>query len=1206
MAVNLGRVILIFSVVLATFLLECRANDILGCGGFVKSHANLDFSKIEIGLYTKDGALKERTECAPTNGYYFLPLYEKGEYVLKVHPPAGWSFEPSQVELLVDGETDRCSSGQDINFTFNGFGITGKVITAGQSEGPSGVSVQLVNEKGDKRETVTAAGGEFHFTPVIPGKYTVKASHPKWKLEPSQAVVQVKEGNTVLVAGALAVKGYDVAGSVSSHGNPLAGLHVLLYSKENPKFRVEGCQTALLQGVPDSPICYSVTDASGVFSFGLVPAGDYSLLALAKSPGQAIVQYNVRPDSVKFTVKHDSQFIKDAFEVTGYTLTGSVSTGAGQPLAGARVSLDGQAAGVTDSAGKYTLRAAAPGAHAVSFQHEQCELDDVKLTISPNGAVSLPEARVARWKVCGTVTPSEPRNVLIQAETSSLVQSVAISNDGKGKWCTYLPMGVYNINVEVSDKEQKDGLQFYPLSERVTVSSAPVEGVMFSQLYCEVQGKVQCAVPQCRNLAVTLKSLANGNGKELVTRTKEADGSYSFSNVLPGTVQLSVSEDALCWRDAALTVRVAAAAARAPPFVHSGYRVTVRAKYDATVKYTGATSKDSGEFEVKAPSTRVCLSAADRYSLTPRSCHRYEPETVIVDTTKDVTDVTLTAVAHATEIEIVSPHKVSDLRLQLTGSASADTVGPLTGEPAGGNYVYRHTFYLKTHEVSALTATSSSLLFSPPSQQLTAAGCQRVPLSARAAVTLRGRVVPAVAGAVVTVTSDSSDLKLSMTTGPDGAYSFGPLDAAQHYTVTAEKESYVMGAREANGDISARRLAEIVVTVQDEATGQALEGAVVSLSGGSYRKNLITGPSGSLRFSSLAPAQYYLKPLLKEYRFSPPATIVNLPQGQLEEVVCKGTRVAHSCFGSLVSISGGAWAGATVTAAPLTEGKKCTEEHATTAADGGFRHLVTAAPLTEGKKCTEEHATTTADGGFRIRGLLPECRYSLQLRDSSVPELAGLRLVTPTQVIEKDISGVRLIAIQPHQLTDATVLIHAPNVDHYKSLRLKLALEDNPASPVYTTKLDAAGYHGNNNPGLMYVLPRLPADNKTYVLTVESSLSKATHSYEDEVVYFTSDGQYKSFDIEFAPKVKSGDQELRQTSLLVVPLLAALGAAFLYRDVLIAQLIEAASGALDRARVKTTRVQRPEVLDKASIDQIVSSVNAAGKKQGKKKTPFSN
>lgn len=29
---------------------KCIANDILGCGGFVKSHVTLDYSKIEIGL----------------------------------------------------------------------------------------------------------------------------------------------------------------------------------------------------------------------------------------------------------------------------------------------------------------------------------------------------------------------------------------------------------------------------------------------------------------------------------------------------------------------------------------------------------------------------------------------------------------------------------------------------------------------------------------------------------------------------------------------------------------------------------------------------------------------------------------------------------------------------------------------------------------------------------------------------------------------------------------------------------------------------------------------------------------------------------------------------------------------------------------------------------------------------------------------------
>lgn len=99
--------------------------------------------------------------------------------MLKVHPPAGWSFEPSQAELNVDGATDPCSTGQDINFAFNGFGITGRVITAGQTLGPSGIAVQLINDNGETRDTVTAAGGDFHFTPVIPGKYTLKATHPK-------------------------------------------------------------------------------------------------------------------------------------------------------------------------------------------------------------------------------------------------------------------------------------------------------------------------------------------------------------------------------------------------------------------------------------------------------------------------------------------------------------------------------------------------------------------------------------------------------------------------------------------------------------------------------------------------------------------------------------------------------------------------------------------------------------------------------------------------------------------------------------------------------------------------------------------------------------------------------------------------------------------------------------------------------------------
>ena len=35
--------------------------------------------------------------------------------------------DPSSVELNIDGSTDKCSKGEDINFIFTGFTLSGKV-----------------------------------------------------------------------------------------------------------------------------------------------------------------------------------------------------------------------------------------------------------------------------------------------------------------------------------------------------------------------------------------------------------------------------------------------------------------------------------------------------------------------------------------------------------------------------------------------------------------------------------------------------------------------------------------------------------------------------------------------------------------------------------------------------------------------------------------------------------------------------------------------------------------------------------------------------------------------------------------------------------------------------------------------------------------------------------------------------------------------
>lgn len=97
-----------------------------------------------------------------------------------MQPPPGWSFEPTKVNLIVDGTSDLCSQGKDINFDFKGFGITGKVESFKSKIGPAGVHVQLKSHSGDDvRTTITSTDGSFFFTPVIPGKYVVTTSHNK-------------------------------------------------------------------------------------------------------------------------------------------------------------------------------------------------------------------------------------------------------------------------------------------------------------------------------------------------------------------------------------------------------------------------------------------------------------------------------------------------------------------------------------------------------------------------------------------------------------------------------------------------------------------------------------------------------------------------------------------------------------------------------------------------------------------------------------------------------------------------------------------------------------------------------------------------------------------------------------------------------------------------------------------------------------------
>ena len=97
-----------------------------------------------------------------------------------------------------------------------------------------------------------------------------------------------------------------------------------------------------------------------------------------------------------------------------------------------------------------------------------------------------------------------------------------------------------------------------------------------------------------------------------------------------------------------------------------------------------------------------------------------------------------------------------------------------------------------------------------------------------------------------------------------------------------------------------------------------------------------------MTFKSLSPGEYYLRPMMKEYKFNPSSKVINVQEGLTVEVKLTGNRVAFSAYGTVTSLNGQPEAGLLVEAQGQSECSSYLEE-----------------------------ATTEENGNFRIRGLQP-------------------------------------------------------------------------------------------------------------------------------------------------------------------------------------------------------------------------------------------
>ncbi|CAJ1874972.1 unnamed protein product [Sphenostylis stenocarpa] len=1037
------------------------ADSIYGCGGFVEASSSLvksrkqtdnklDYSDVTVELQTVDGLVKDRTQCAP-NGYYFIPVYDKGSFVIKINGPPGWTWDPEKVPVVVDN--NGCNGNEDINFRFTGFTISGRVVGAVGGEscsvksgGPSNVKVELLTLSGDLVSSVlTSSSGSYLFTNIIPGKYELRASNPDMEVEVKGSTqVELGFGNRV-VDDVFFVPGYSISGFVVAQGNPIVGVHIFLYSDDVSEVEcLQGSATGPRQGMA---LCHAASDADGKFTFNSIPCAEvepskellkhvinvshrewsYELVPYYK--GENTV-FDVSPPSVSVNVKHQHVTVPQKFQVTGFSVGGRVVDGNGMGVEGVKIIVDGYERSITDNQGYYKLDQVTSKHYTIQAQKEHYKFKKLdNYMVLPNMA-SIEDMSAISYNLCG----------LVRMANGDLKAKVALTHgpdnvkpqkkqtDENGNFCFEVLPGEYRLSAIAANPENAAGLMFSPSYIDVVVKS-PLLNIEFSQALVNIHGAVSCKEKCGPFVSVNLVRQVEKHNEERKTISLTTESfEFQFTDVIPGKYRLEVKhsspesitlEDNWCWEQSFIDVTVGPEDLEGILFVQKGYWVNVISTHNVD----GYLTQHDGSIvnlKIQKGSQHICLEHPGVHDFHfVDSCIFFGSSSVKINTS-DQSPIHLTGAKYLLKGQInVDSGSLDALPENIGVDVKHDGAGVIDYATATlksyakdqkDTAIFEYSVWANLGEKLTFVPWDSrndgqkKLLFYPREHQVSVTddNCQAyIPtFSCQVGAYIEGSVSPPLSGVHIRVFAaggssitalKSGELVLETTTDTDGSYVAGPLYNDIGYDVEASKPGYHL-KQVAPHSFTCQKLSQIFVHIhhKDDAK-ESIPSVLLSLSGDNgYRNNSVSGTGGTFQFDNLFPGMFYLRPVLKEYAFSPPAQAIELGAGEFREVIFQATRVAYSATGVVTLLSG----------QPKGE--------------------VSVEARSESKGYFEE-TVTDSSGNYRLRGLQPDTVYVVKVARRDAVGSSNVERASPDSIAVKvgneDIKGLDFIVFEEPEMT---------------------------------------------------------------------------------------------------------------------------------------------------------------------------------------------
>ena len=605
------RYLLLLSVLLISGV-EC--SEVQGCNGMVRTRYPLNLSLVTLHLHSQDEVLRFSTECAPNDGYFFIPLsdLEGVEQIItiKLEAPKGWNFNSNAIAININFNTDTCALGEDIVFEFVGFSVGGNVVSYGLDTGPEGVKIDM--RQGDQLVSSVKSGvnGEFLFRNILPGDYSLRGSHAEFNV--TRSVLEfVVSNDAVDVGRSIQVLGYEISGNVFHEKTGIKDVQILLISaKTAVSMQTGSCLESigkLENELKQTPMLFCVTasDEEGKFKLSSIPPGEYSLVPTYKSEK---TKFHIRPELLKTGISHSNVVLDLSFQVTGFEVYGTVvNLGASKELVGiegVRIELsrtDGTRLETrSDNFGAYHFSEIQAGYYVVTAQLIGYEFEEITAHLTPT-QTEIPTLFPSKFEITGKI---ELKKVVVLDEFIQNTEieffsdrSFEVKLEKDLSFRILLPKGSYRFSPKLTDQLIGKGIVFTPESINVTVTVNPQSGFLFSQILSSISVSTHCIGP-CLAFSTVLTEKSIQIQSTQVTIPNGITGTTEYRDLLMGEYSVKLEDELRCWGDREVTLTVGEESGNVD-FQQEGFTLEISSTHETSLSLIHSSAKYEEKQQLK-------------------------------------------------------------------------------------------------------------------------------------------------------------------------------------------------------------------------------------------------------------------------------------------------------------------------------------------------------------------------------------------------------------------------------------------------------------------------------------------------------------------------------------------------------------------------------------------------------------------------------